>query len=140
VTPPTERRPAVAGSRIMLAMVAVMAVILAMAVAALWNETRPPEDLTASIHPSEPSPQAAASYGYYLARLVEARCGEIATPGLQAASAAEKEDNPELEEQARAAAQARAATITNWQSCDYVISEIKASEQHIQAGTSLIGH
>jgi hypothetical protein len=138
VTPPTERRKAAAGSRIMLAMVAIMAVILAVAVAALWRETRPREDVTASIHAAEPSPHTTASYAYQLAQLVRERCGEIPTPRLKAASEAEEQDHPELQQQTAAAAQARAATITTWQSCDYVISEIKVSEQRTRRG--VLGH
>jgi hypothetical protein len=140
VTPPIERRKAAAGSRTMLAMVATMAVILAVAVAALWRETRPRDDVTASIHAAQPSPQTTASYPYHLALLVRERCGEIPTPRLKAASEDEEQDDPELQQQAAAAAQARAATITTWQSCDYVISEIKISEQRLVAGTSVLGH
>jgi hypothetical protein len=132
VTPSSERRPAAAGYRIMLAMVAAMTAILALAVVALWRESRPYEDVTASIH-AEPIPQATASYAYHLARLVKDRCGDVPAPQLEAAAAVEKQDDPELERRAAAEARARAATITTWQSCDYVISEIRASEQRAAA-------
>jgi hypothetical protein len=140
VTPPSEHRPAAAGSRIMFAMVAVMTIVLAFAIAALWRETRPYEDVTASIHVAQSSPQATASYAYHLAQLVKERCGDIPTPRLHGASEAEKRDDPELERRAEAEARARAATITTWQSCDYVISEVQASERRTTAGASVFGH
>jgi hypothetical protein len=124
----------------MLTMVAVMAVILATAVIALWRETRPLEDVTGSIRASAPGPQATASYAYHLAGLVRERCGRMTTPRLQAASEIEKEHDPELEQRAAKAARVRAATITTWQSCDYVISEIKVAEQHATASAGVFGH
>lgn len=124
-----QRPPASVGSKIMLAMLVVLAATLAASLYGLWMEKSPHVDLTGSIESGPPvNVQATFSYTLKLAKLVEPRCGSTPTGALHAASKGEITADPSLEQQVLAEATKRAATITTVQSCDYVISEIQQVE------------
>lgn len=124
-----QPRPTSAGTKIMLAMVIVLSVVLTAMSYAAWREKN-----RGAVPDFSPATAADASvvntavYTFNLAKLVEQRCGTTKTTALEAASEHELEADPELKQRAVAEAAARAAMITSYKSCDYVVSEINAAE------------
>lgn len=122
-------KTASASTRIMLAAIAVLAIVLVALTTLLFREPdRTPmvDDITtaAAVH----YPSHMATYTLSLARFLRERCGETPTERLAQLSEEEMAADPKAYAEAVAEAAQRAGTITTTTSCDYVISEIQAAE------------
>jgi hypothetical protein len=129
MTVSAEHKATSKGTKLMVAAVAVLGIVLIMLTAMVWSEAR----RRAAIDPTETAGVAADpghlfTYALSLAEAVKERCGETPTEALAAASAAEKVSDPAAYQKAVSEAARRAGTITTPKSCDYVISEIQNAE------------
>ena len=120
-------------TKLMMAAVAVLGIVLIVLTAMVWSEARRRAALDHTETAAVTNPAHLFTYTLSLAEFVKERCGETPTKALAAASAAEKISDPAAYEQAVSEAAERAGRITTAKSCDYVISEIQTAEQRAAA-------
>jgi len=134
MTVSAQRKATSRVTKLMMAAVAVLGVVLIVLTAIMWSEARRRAALDDTETATVADPERLFTYTLSLAEFVKERCGETPTEALAAASAAEKTSDPAAYEKAVSEAAERAGTITTHKSCDYVISEIKNAENRATTG------
>lgn len=123
-----ERKATSKGTKLMMAAVAALGIVLIVLTAMIWSESRRRDLIDATETAAVADPSHMAAYALSLSRFLQGRCGDILTDALADASAKEMAADPAAYQRAVAEASERARTITTAKSCDYVISEIQNAE------------
>jgi hypothetical protein len=133
MTVSAEHKATSRGTKLMMAAIAVLGVVLIVLTAAVWRGSRHQDGVDGTETAAVADPSEMAAYALSLSMLLKERCGDTPTDALAAASAAEMADDPAAYQRAVSEAAERAKTITTAKSCDYVISEIQNAESRATA-------
>lgn len=132
MTVSAERKATSKTTKLMMAAIAVLGIVLVVLTAMVWSESRRADAVDATETAAVAEPSHMAAYALSLSRFLEGRCGDTPTDALAEASAKEMAADPVAYQRAVSEASERAKTITTAKSCDYVISEIQSAENKVK--------